>query len=138
MISEKYNSQGQSPRYKGFTLIEIVVALAILGPTLGSAIYMIHQYADERVRLSNKVFASQVAWNSLLENHRHAEKWTSASERGGKPRKGSEQQQGRDWQWTITIQPALGKDFYRYQADVVSADSGRTVSSLALYIVEDN
>ncbi len=124
-------------RHSGFTLIEVTVALFILGPTLGSAIYMIHQYADERLRLSNKVFASQVAWNSLLENHRHAQEWTSSSERGGKPRKGSEEQQGRDWQWKITVKPALGKDFYRYQADVVDADSGRTVSSLALYIVED-
>lgn len=124
-------------RHLGFTLIEVTVALLILGSTLGSAIYMIHQYADERLHLSNKVFASQVAWNSLLENHRHTEGWVSSSERGGKPRKGSEEQHGRDWQWQITIKPALGKDFYRYQADVVSPDTGRTVSSLALYIVED-
>ena len=121
----------------GFTLIEVVVALSILGPTLGSAIYMVHQYADERVRLNNKVFASQVAWNSLLENYRYVEGWTSLSERSGKPRKGTEKQQGRDWQWKITVKPALGKDFFRYQADVVAADSGSTVSSLALYIVED-
>lgn len=121
----------------GFTLIEVVAALSILGPTLGSAIFVVHQYADERVHLNNKLFASQVAWNSLLENHRYAEGWTSPSERGGKPRKGSEQQQGRDWQWKVSIKPALGKDFYRYQADVIADDSDHTISSLALYIVEN-
>jgi type II secretion system protein I len=123
-------------RNSGFTLIEVVVALFILGPTLGSAIFVVHQYADERVRINHKVSASQVAWNSLLENHRYAEGWTTASERGGKPRQGSEKQQGRDWRWKVTIKPALGKDFYRYQADVVAEGSDRRASSLALYIVE--
>jgi len=127
----------QFTRSSGFTLIEVVAALAILGWALSSAIYVVHQYADQRARLSDKLFASQVAWNSLLENYRYAEQWTSTAERGGKPRTGTEQQHGRDWQWRITIKPALGKDFYRYEAEVKAGNMDRNLSTLSLYIVED-
>lgn len=124
-------------RSSGFTLIEVVAALAILGWALSGAIYTVHHYAGQRAQLSDKLFASQVAWNSLMENYRYAEKWTSSAERGGKPRKGTEQQHGRDWQWKVTIKPAMGKDFYRYQAEVGASNTERNLSTLSLYIVED-
>ncbi|MGB1158551.1 MAG: type II secretion system protein GspI [Porticoccaceae bacterium] len=121
----------------GFTLIEVLAALAILAWALGGAIYMVHQYADQRAHMTNKLFASQVAWNGLMENYRHAEGWLSNSERGGKPRRGTQSQHGRDWRWKVTIKPALGEDLFRYQADVGLADSDRISSSLSLYIVEE-
>ena len=37
-----------SSRRSGFTLIEVVVALGILGLVLGGAISAVHQYADTR------------------------------------------------------------------------------------------
>ncbi len=121
----------------GFTLIEVLAALAILAWALGGAIYMVHQYADQRAHMTNKLFASQVAWNGLMENYRHAEGWLSNSERGGKPRRGTQSQHGRDWRWKVTVKPALGKDLYRYQAEVGLIDSDRINSSLSLYIVEE-
>ena len=121
----------------GFTLIEVLAALAILAWALGGAIYMVHQYADQRAHMTNKLFASQVAWNGLMENYRHAEGWLSNSERGGKPRRGTQSQHGQDWRWKVTIKPALGEDLFRYQADVGLADSDRISSSLSLYIVEE-
>ena len=41
----------------GFTLIEVVVALGILGLVLGGAISTVHQYADQRNHLSAKTFS---------------------------------------------------------------------------------
>jgi len=121
----------------GFTLIEVVVALAILGWALGGAISMVYQYADQRSRLSNQLFSSQVAWNRLLERYRYAEGWVGPSERGSRPRKGVEQQYGQDWRWKVEVKPAMGKDMYRYEAQVGLEDSERNLSALSLYIIED-
>ena len=128
----------KNPHHKlGFTLIEVVVALFILSLVLGGAISMVHQYADQRSRLSSKLFSSQVAWNALLDHYRYAEGWVDTSERGSKPRKGVEKQYGQSWQWKIEVEPAMGKDMYRYEAQVGLEDSDRTISSLSLYIIED-
>ena len=54
---------------KGFTLIEVAVALVILSWVLGSAIFMVQQYADERLRLRERFFSSSVAWNRLMERY---------------------------------------------------------------------
>ena len=50
----------------GFTLIEVVVALAILSWVLGSTLYVVQQYADERLKLRQGFFATQISWNRLL------------------------------------------------------------------------
>lgn len=70
-----------SVRYSGFTLIEVVVALGILGLVLGGAISTVHQYADQRSHLSNKTFSSQVAWNTLMDQYRYSEGWIGRAER---------------------------------------------------------
>lgn len=79
-------------RGKGFTLIEVVVALGILGLVLGGAISTVHQYADQRSHLSKKTFSSQVAWNVLLEQYRYAEGWVSGSESSSRNKKGDQTQ----------------------------------------------
>ena len=43
---------------RGFTLIEVAVALAILGWVMGSALYLVQQYADERIRLREQFYSS--------------------------------------------------------------------------------
>ena len=58
---------------RGFTLIEVSVALVILSWVLGSAIFMVQQYADERLRLRERFFSSSVAWNRLMERYQEAE-----------------------------------------------------------------
>jgi type II secretion system protein I len=121
----------------GFTLIEVMAALMILSMVLGGVISMVHQYADQRGRMSSKLFASQVAWNSLLEQYRYSEGWVARSERASRPRKGVEQQHGQDWRWQTEVKPAMGKDMYRYEARVSLDNDGRTVSALSLYIIED-
>ncbi|MGB0669150.1 MAG: type II secretion system protein, partial [Porticoccaceae bacterium] len=42
----------------GFTLIEVAVALAILSWVLGSTLYVVQQYADERLKLRQGFFAT--------------------------------------------------------------------------------
>jgi general secretion pathway protein I len=120
----------------GFTLIEVVVALAILGLVLGGAISTVHQYADQRGYLNSKMISSQVAWNALLDKYRHSESWVGKADIGGLKRKGVESQNGQDWNWFLEVKPAVGKDLYRYEAKVQLSGSGRNSSALTLYLIE--
>ena len=125
-----------SVRYSGFTLIEVVVALGILGLVLGGAISTVHQYADQRSHLSNKTFSSQVAWNTLMNQYRYSEGWIGRAERSSRSVKGDETQYGREWRWTLQIEPAVGKDLFRHEAQVRAVNSERVTGSLSIYIVE--
>lgn len=121
----------------GFTLIEVVVALAILGLVLGGAISTVHQYADQRGYLNGKMISSQVAWNALLDKYRHSEGWVGEADIGGMKQKGVESQSGQDWNWFLEVKPAVGKDLYRYEAKVQLRGSGRNSSALTLYLIEN-
>jgi type II secretion system protein I len=110
---------------RGFTLIEVVIALFILSWVLSSAIYMVHQYADERVRLRERFLANQVAWNHLMEHYQQSQK-----------KKGVDEQAGQKWRWEIQIEKAMGQDLYRYQAQAGSVAAEKYQSSLAVYLVQ--
>lgn len=50
---------------------------------------------------------------------------------------GRQTQYGLDWNWNLTVEPAMGKDLYRYEAKVSAVNSDRVTSALSIYIVED-
>lgn len=121
----------------GFTLIEVVVALGVLGLVLGGAISAVHQYADQRVHMSAKSLSNQVAWNVLLEQYQESEVKKFQSKRSNKVKKGQETQYGQDWNWQLFVEPAVGKDLYRYEAKVSADGSDRVTGSLSIYIIEN-
>jgi len=88
---------------RGFTLIEVVIALFILGWVLSSAIYMVHQYADERVRLRERFLANQVAWNHLMEHYQQSQRWISPGSSPSLKKKGVDEQAGQKWRWEIKL-----------------------------------
>jgi hypothetical protein len=61
----------------------------------------------------------------------------SGSESSSRNKKGDQTQYAFDWRWELEVEPAVGKDLYRYEAKVSADGSDRITSSLSLYIIED-
>ena len=120
---------------RGFTLIEVVVALFILSLVLSSAIFSVHQYADERVLIRDRFLANQVAWNHLMERYQYSKKWSPKRLATGFKTKGVDEQGGQSWQWEMKIEKANGQDIYRYEVEVGSVESDSSKSSLVVYLV---
>ncbi|MCT2531429.1 type II secretion system minor pseudopilin GspI [SAR92 clade bacterium H921] len=121
---------------RGFTLIEVSVALVILSWVLGSAIFMVQQYADERLRLRERFFSSSVAWNRLMERYQEAEGWNAKAERPRSSKKGIAEQAGEDWRWEMNIEAAMGENLYRYQVNAGLKDSDRFATSLSIFLID--
>ena len=121
---------------RGFTLIEVVIALFILGSVLSSAFYMVHQYADERVRLRERFLTNQVAWNHLMEHYQQSQKWIVRGSSQSLKKNGIDEQAGQKWKWEINIEKAMGQDLYRYEVQAGPIMTEKYQSSLAVYLVQ--
>ena len=64
---------------QAFTLIEVVIALTILAWVLGSVLFLVSQYADERLMMRQRFYGNQVAWNQLLDNYQKTRGWISVT-----------------------------------------------------------
>ena len=107
-------------RQQGFTLLEVLVALAVLAAALGALISGIGQSADNAVRLRDKTFAQWVAMNKIVETQLEP----------GFPRvstrKGTTLLADREWHWTLNISGTPDKDLMRLEVEVrpLNADQG--------------
>lgn len=129
------NSHPKIKSPSGFTLIEVAVALAILSWVLGSALYVVHQYADERLKLRERFFSTQVSWNRLFERYQDSQGWVPDSDRRGRQKSGIDEQLDQNWRWEIKIESAMGQDLYRYEVQSGLEDSEKFSGSLSLYLI---
>jgi type II secretion system protein I len=126
-----------SRRSQGFTLIEVAVALAILSLVLGGALSVVSQYSDERLRLRERTFSTQVSWNRLMERYQFAQNWIPATERSSLQSKGFDEQYGQEWRWQVIIEEAMGQDLFRYEVQAGPAQGKKMTGALAMYLVVD-
>jgi len=105
-------------RHGGFTLIEVLAALAVLALALSAIIKATGENAVNAAYLRDKTLAHWVAMNRLAEI-RLAGAWPDT---GGS--NGSEEMAGREWFWQLQVQATPNPDMRRLDIDVRYDDSG--------------
>ena len=100
----------------GFTLLEILVALAVLALSMGAVIKAASSYTGNVSQLRDRTFASWVARNVLNEFQIRKE-WPSVGER-----KGSVEMAQHEWRWVATISQTEEAELRRLDIEVMSPD----------------
>lgn len=101
-------------RGAGFTLIEVIIALAVLAFALGALISGMARYADNAAGLRERTLGLWVAHNRLTEIDLQSN-WPSTGKSDGDAELG-----GIEWRWFITVSetpdPAVRRIDIRVQA----------------------
>lgn len=108
----------------GFTLIEVVVALAVLATAMGALIAGMARYADNAATLREKTVALWVAHNRLTEIGLQPA-WPEVGKSDG-----DEEMAGIEWRWDATV--AETPDPRVRRVDITVRPKGRDGESAAL------
>jgi len=108
----------------GFTLIEILVALAVLAVALGAAITGMARYADNAAYLREKTFALIVAHNRLTEIDVEPH-WPDTGKSDGEA-----ELAGARWKWSVEVSATADENVRR--VDIGVRADGRDADSASL------
>ena len=111
----------------GFTLIEVLVALAVLAIALGALIRGGTSTAANAAYLSDKTFAHWVGLNLIAEQQLEAS-WPAVGKR-----KGDTELAGREWNWERSVESTEDGDMRRLTVQVGRreiADGTATVNAM--------
>lgn len=97
---------------QGFTLLEVLVALAILTIAMGALIKSGTEATGNAEYLRDKTLAHWVALNRINELQL-ARDWPATGES-----RGSVEMAGRDWRWEARISDTFDKDIRRLEVEV--------------------
>jgi general secretion pathway protein I len=123
-------SRARRPRRDGFTLVEVMVALAIVALSVPALLFALDQQIDGTAYLRDKSLARVVASNRLTELRLLAEA------RGTLPRgseSGEEVLAGRDWYWWVETGSTEVPGFWRVELRV-GTDAGEREASLVTLV----
>lgn len=109
-------------RDRGFTLIEVMVALAVVAIALPALLISLYQQVDSTAYLRDKSIAHMVAANKLVEL-RVLSRATESLVKGKDS--GSEQMAERDWYWWLDKQPTEVPQFFRVEIRVAQSEEAR-------------
>ncbi|MEN8175463.1 MAG: type II secretion system minor pseudopilin GspI [Pseudomonadota bacterium] len=113
----------------GFTLMEVLVALAVAGVSLAAGVKVVGSYVQGSAHLQESVVAHWAAANQLLE----IQLANSLPESG--TQQGTLSQGGRDWHWRLRVEETPYERVRRLEVQIFDeADSDSTLSRIAGYL----
>ena len=104
-------------RLQGFTLLEVLIALAVLALAMGAAIKATSDYTNNQSYLRDRTLAIWVARNVLVEYQVRGE-WLSVGER-----KGTREMGHQEWRWLTRISQTEESELRRLDVEVYPLDS---------------
>lgn len=110
-------------RSPGFTLVEVMVALAIVAVALPAVMVALYQQVDATAYLRDKSLANLVAANKLTEVRLLAQAQQSLL-RGRDS--GVTEMGGREWYWSIDSKATAVPQFFRVEIDVAASEEELT------------
>ncbi len=115
----------------GFTLFEVMIALAIIAIALSAALRAANLGTDSAIELKNRTLAAWVAQNRM-EEHMALRDWPAIGNYTG-----VESQAGTDFVWRETVSATSGANFRRIEVDVFPRnDPAHRVSKLFGYLLD--
>ncbi|HFD91714.1 MAG TPA: type II secretion system protein GspI [Gammaproteobacteria bacterium] len=114
---------------QGFTLLEVLIALAIVAVALGAIISEVGRHVYNTAQLRDRTVAHWVAMNIIAEQQIN-NKWPSVSTKKGETTMG-----GQEWFWTLTVSETADDRVRRLDVTVdTRKDSDTPLSSLIAYL----
>jgi general secretion pathway protein I len=113
---------------RGFTLLEVLVALAVLAIAMAALIKGGADNARGAAYLRDKTLAQWVAMNVVAEQ-RLAAGWPATG-----TRRGQEEMAGHEWYWELTVAETFDEDIRRLEVAVRATEekeAGRLVNLVA-------
>ena len=114
----------------GFTLIEVLVALAALAVALAAAIGLVGQSINTHAALRDRALALWVAQDRLRE-HQLVRDWPGLTQRSGMSTQG-----GREWHWREQVLATPVAQIRRIEIDVGDPEGKETLAHLTGFLRE--
>ena len=113
-------------RVTGFTLLEVLIALAVLALSMGAIIKATSDYTNNQSYLRDRTFAMWVARNVLVQFQIEKE-WPNVGER-----KGTRDMGNREWRWLAVISQTEEPELRRLDVKVFPIESDDDESPLSV------
>lgn len=118
---------GAGTRNNGFTLIEIMVAVAVLAIAMGALLAGMAQYTSAASRLRERTFAEMVAHNRLTEIQLDGE-WPDVGRSDGDVELANMQ-----WRWFVEVKKTQDENLRRVDVRVQARDREENLATLSAF-----